>query len=91
MIHIGRMAGKPPIAYIAGDPNGYLIPMSASKDGSNPFFVHAAKMKRNWKDARKQKKCKAGPEKLAGIQNTLFPEPKTVREGWREKTINNKC
>jgi hypothetical protein len=88
MIHIGKMAGKPAIAYIAGDPNGYLVPMSASKDGKDVFFVHSAKMKRAWRDAKVQKrKSTGGPEVLAGIQNNLFPEPKTVRQIWREQTI----
>jgi hypothetical protein len=89
MIHIGRMAGKPPIAYIVGEPGGYLIIMSASEDGSDPFFVHRAKMKNNWKDARAQKrKSKGGPVALTGRQDNLFPEPKTVRELWREKTMS---
>lgn len=87
MIHIGRMAGKPPIAYIVGDPTGYLIPMSAHKDGSEPFFVHSAKMKRNWREAKAEKRRSDGPESLAGVQHNLFPEPKTAREVWREMTM----
>lgn len=90
MIHVGKMAGKPAIAYIVGDPYGYLIRMSEHLDGRNPFFIHRAKIEKEWKDAKKQsKKGRNSPSKLVGKQVSMFPKEKTVREIWREKNIIN--
>lgn len=88
LIHIGKMAGKPPIAYVVGEPDGYIIFLSDGPDGKNRFPVHQAKIKKEWKDAGRQKrKAKGSPEKLTGKQGNMFPQPKTVREIWRDKMI----
>lgn len=71
------MAGKPAIAFVVGDPDGYIVFLSDKLTGGDRFPVHQAKMEKEWKDASKQKKKKQGsPEKLTGKQSGLFPEKK---------------
>lgn len=90
LIHIGKMAGKPAIAFVVGDPDGYIVFLSDKLVGGDRFPVHQAKMEKEWKEASKQKKrSKGSPEKLTGKQSGLFPEKKKIIEVWRANNLKN--
>ncbi len=90
MIRIGNQVGKPPVAYIMSDPNGLHIFLSDKLEGGKRFPVHIDKINKLWKPAKVQKrKSKGSPEELTGKQSKIFPESKTVREMWRDKTLKN--
>lgn len=75
LLRIGKQSGKPDEAYVI-DPDGYLIKLSASEDGKNPFFCHEAKMKKNWRPA------------VIGVQGEMFNLPDvTVRGRWRKQYL----
>jgi hypothetical protein len=88
LIHIGKMSGKPPIAYLMSDPDGHIIFVSDKPKDGKMIAVHAVKFEKEWKLATKQKKkSKGSPEILTGKQTGIFAQPKTVREMWREQMI----
>lgn len=91
LIHIGKMIGKPVIAYVVGDPDGYIVFLSDKLTGGKHFPVHQAKMSKEWKDASKQKKRgKGSPEKLTGKQGELFSKNKRIIDVWREQNLKLK-